>query len=143
MTALSARHVIRHTDNAVNGRADKKLFFALEAWDRYNYLKIRESGAKLGGKIHQGVLSVVPEQRWRSAWPGRVTGCRPGKPLEALSFRRGPEGVAAYLRRAGAWPLHGYLPPGEKVSSTRVRDAAAEGGFAVPNPTTTSATGSA
>jgi len=54
--------------------------------------------------------------RIRLAWQGRVSGCLLGKPLEVLSFQRGPEGVHRYLREAGALPLRDYVPLVEGAS---------------------------
>jgi len=54
--------------------------------------------------------SRINPQRIRSAWEGRISGCLLGKPLEVLSFQRGPRGVEEYLRAAEAVPLRNYVP---------------------------------
>lgn len=61
--------------------------------------------------------------RIRGAWAGRICGCMLGKPLEVLSFRKGRDGLRAYLERAGAWPLRHYVPllPDSVVEQTAPR----------------------
>lgn len=63
----------------------------------------------------------IDSSRIRQAWAGRISGCMLGKPLEVLSFRRGPDGVTDYLRAAGALPLRNYVP---LVEGTGVASAA-------------------
>ena len=48
--------------------------------------------------------------RIRAAWQGRISGCILGKPVEVLSFQRGPGGLNAYLDDTGALPLRDYVP---------------------------------
>jgi ADP-ribosylglycohydrolase len=56
-----------------------------------------------------GADTTVPA-RIRGAWEGRISGCVLGKPLEVLSFKKGPAGLESYLREAGAFPLRDYVP---------------------------------
>ncbi len=55
----------------------------------------------------------------RRAWAGRVSGCLLGKPVEVLSYREGPAGLARYLDEAEALPLDDYVPalPGSEIES--------------------------
>jgi ADP-ribosylglycohydrolase len=50
------------------------------------------------------------EQRIRSAWEGRISGCQLGKPVELLSMREGRDALIGYLERAEALPLRDYVP---------------------------------
>jgi ADP-ribosylglycohydrolase len=50
------------------------------------------------------------EQRVRSAWEGRISGCQLGKPVELLSMREGHDVLTDYLERAEATPLRDYVP---------------------------------
>ena len=65
--------------------------------------------------------------RLRGAWAGRICGCLLGKPLEVLSFRDGPEGVAGYLRRAHAWPLRDYVPAIDSTVVARLGEGSCRG----------------
>jgi ADP-ribosylglycohydrolase len=50
------------------------------------------------------------EQRLRTAWIGRISGCMLGKPVELLSMMTGQAELDRYLARAGATPLRDYVP---------------------------------
>lgn len=50
------------------------------------------------------------EDRIRSAWQGRVSGCQLGKPVESLSMQKGHAALSDYLIRAEALPLRDYVP---------------------------------
>lgn len=52
------------------------------------------------------VDTVQVAERLRGAWLGRAVGNTLGKPVEGLTRQQ----VERYLRAAGHWPLHGYLP---------------------------------
>jgi ADP-ribosylglycohydrolase len=58
------------------------------------------------------------EQRIRSAWQGRISGCQLGKAVELLSMREGRAALRAYLEQADALPLRDYVPllPGTSVA---------------------------
>ncbi len=69
----------------------------------------------------RSMTELINPDRIRGAWAGRISGCLLGKPLEILSFKEGHEGIEAYLRHAGAWPLAGYVP---LIEGTIVADRA-------------------
>ena len=50
------------------------------------------------------------QNRIRSAWLGRISGCQLGKPVEVLSMREGLAGLERYLERAGVNAIRDYLP---------------------------------
>jgi ADP-ribosylglycohydrolase len=57
------------------------------------------------------MTSLLAEtSRLHGAWQGRISGCLLGKPLEVLSFKKGREGLLAYLQQADAMPLRDYVP---------------------------------
>lgn len=53
---------------------------------------------------------TTTEDRIRSAWLGRVTGCMLGKPVEILSMMQGAAELNEYLAAADALPLRDYVP---------------------------------
>ncbi len=66
--------------------------------------------AALGGPppapAHWTGTDAELRDRVHAAWVGRCIGCAMGKPVEGLDRAS----VERYLRAAGAWPLHGYVP---------------------------------
>jgi ADP-ribosylglycohydrolase len=54
-------------------------------------------------------LSVL-QQRIRTAWQGRISGCQLGKAVEVLSLTQGHEALTDYLASGGALPLRDYVP---------------------------------
>lgn len=51
-----------------------------------------------------------PRARLLAAWQGRISGCMLGKPVEALSMRKGHAELATYLGGVDALPLRDYVP---------------------------------
>ena len=69
------------------------------------------------------------EQRIRSAWQGRVSGCQLGKPVELLSMREGHDALTRYLDAAGASELRDYVPLVEGSPVARHFPQCCKGGF--------------
>lgn len=52
--------------------------------------------------------------RLLTAWQGRISGCMLGKPVEALSMRKGHGQLTTYLAGVNALPLRDYVPLDER-----------------------------
>ena len=52
----------------------------------------------------------IDPQRIQAAWQGRVSGCLFGKPVEALWFREGRDGLADRRPDADPLPLRDCVP---------------------------------
>ena len=68
------------------------------------------------------------QDRIRSAWQGRISGCQLGKPIELLSMSQGFDAMTDYLRQANALPLRDYVPAlpdslAERLTPGSCRDA--------------------
>ena len=52
---------------------------------------------------------MTNEERIKAAWEGRISGCLLGKPVEMISMREGPQGLANFLEKSGSLPLRDYV----------------------------------
>ena len=52
---------------------------------------------------------MTSEERIKAAWEGRISGCLLGKPVEMISMREGPKGLANFLEKSGSLPLRDYV----------------------------------
>ena len=52
---------------------------------------------------------MTNEERIKAAWEGRISGCLLGKPVEMISMREGPQGLANFLENSGSLPLRDYV----------------------------------
>jgi len=59
------------------------------------------------------VMRCATEDRIRSAWLGRVSGCILGKPVELVSILQGRSALRSYLESQNAWPVRDYIPGAE------------------------------
>ena len=53
--------------------------------------------------------SPTMEDRIRSAWQGRISGCQMGKAVELLSMRDGRAALHDYLTAADSLPIRDYI----------------------------------
>ena len=83
------------------------------------------------------------DDRIRSAWQGRVSGCQLGKAVELLSMREGHAALRGYLDAAGVDEIRDYLPLVEGTSVARQFPQCCRGGFDRSEPDAACVTSSA
>ncbi len=53
--------------------------------------------------------------KFHGAWLGRSVGCALGKPVEIMGMCQRWQGIRAYLKERGSWPVTDYIPGSESI----------------------------